>query len=339
MNLSIINKCNTSCPYCFQGSYKSEALQMMSVALVQRILDWNNCHNYIKIVGGEPTLHPDLLKIISEITGRGWHADLRSNLLMDNTLLRELLATSHLCFLFNIAHNYGEHRRKQAILEENVETLLSREKRGQERNSVIAVGITITAYVNKYLKGLYDILRADRHEVIDYVRLGIETVSWDPAVPYSLNHNMGEIILEITRTIRRIRPRVQINFDCAVNLCLIDPVSIQQLRKLGVQPIFLECSHANPQSPFVIMPDLSVSWCEAFMYHPELTIPNIFAYASCTQAHNALIKMMYDFSKKESQNCNSKTCKLTECRGPCPGLNHYLKSHPLPLYGAQAHSN
>ncbi len=336
MNLSIINKCNTSCPYCFQGSYKNEALQMMSVALVRRILYWNNCHDYIKIVGGEPTLHPNLPEIIGEITERGWHADLRSNLLMDNTLLRELLKTDHLCFLFNIAHDYGEHRHKRAILEENVETLLRREERGQERNAVIAVGITITAYVEKYLKSLYDILQADRHEVIDYVRLGIETVSWDPAVPYSLDQNMGEIILEIAHTVRRLRPHVKINFDCAVNLCLIDPASMQQLRKLGVQPIFLECSHANPQSPFVIMPDLSVSWCEAFMHHPEMTIPNIFDYASCAQAHNALIKMMYDFSKKEPKNCNS-LCELTECRGPCPGLNQYLKSNPLPLYGAQAH--
>lgn len=312
---------------------------MMSVALVQRILAWNNCHDYIKLVGGEPTLHPNLLAILSEITGRGWQADLRSNLLMDNALLRELLATSHLSYLFNIAHDYGESPRKRAIMEKNAETLLSHEKREQVKDSVIAVGITVTAYVEKYLKGLYDILLADQHEVIDYVRLGIETVSWDPAVPYSLDHNMGEIILEISSTIRRLRPRVRINFDCAVNLCLIDPGSMQELRKLGVKPIFLECSYANPRSPFVIMPDLSVSWCEAFMHHPELTIADIFSYASCAQANNALIKMMYDFSKKEQVTCNSRMCELSECRGPCPGLNHYLKSHPLPLYNAQAYSN
>ena len=311
----------------------------MSVSAVQRILDWNNYHNYIKLVGGEPTLHPDLLQIIHEITARGWYADLRSNLLMDNTLLRELVEIQNLCFLFNIAHNYGEHRIKKAALEKNVETLLGLRGRGQYNNSVIAVGITVTAYVEKYLDGLYDILGADQHEIIDYVRLGIETVSWDPAVPYSLDHNMGGIILEIARTIRHIRPRVKINFDCAVNLCLIDPASVQQLRKLGVQPIFLECSHANPQSPFVIMPDLSVSWCEAFMNHPELTIPDIFAYPSCAHAQNALIKMMYDFSKKETINCNNNLCKTPECRGPCPGLNHYLKSHPLPLYAAQAFSS
>ncbi|MEW5919877.1 MAG: radical SAM protein [Bacillota bacterium] len=339
MNLSIINKCNTSCPYCFQGSYKVEGLQMMSVELVRKILDWNNCHDYIKIVGGEPTLHPDLLQIITEITGRGWYADLRSNLLMDNTLLCKLLQIPRLSFLFNIAHAYSEHRRQAEMFAANVETILNREPGAERRDAVIAVGITITAYVEKYLQGLYDILLADRQGVINYVRLGIETVSWDPAVPYTLDHHMGGIILEIVSTIRRLKHHVRINFDCAVNLCLIDPETLQQLRAYGVQPIFLECSYANPQSPFVIMPDLSVSWCEAFMYHPDLTIPDIFAYRHCAHAHNALIKMMYDFSKREPLNCRHATCAKDGCRGPCPGLNHYLKKHPLPLYAAQVLSS
>lgn len=337
MNLSIINKCNTGCPYCFQGSYKGEELQIMSMELIKRILDWNNCHNYIKLVGGEPTLHPQLLQIVEEITGRGWHADLRSNLLMDNGLLRELLEKNRLCFLFNIAHNYREDRRKKKLIEENVESLLHQEKnRSRVKDSAVAVGITVTAYVEKYLEGLYDILQADKRGVIDYVRLGIETVSWDPSVPYSLDHNMGDIILEIALTLKELRPDIHINFDCAVNLCLVDPESLRQLRALGVQPIFLECSYANPQSPFVIMPDLSVSWCEAFMHHPELTIPDIFAYSDCARVHNALIKKMYDFSKQERLNCRYDRCDKKGCRGPCPGLNKYLKNHPLALYAETA---
>lgn len=311
----------------------------MSLELVQRILDWNDCHNYIKLVGGEPTLHPQLQKIIGEITGRGWHADLRSNLLMENALLHELLETDLLCFLFNVAHDYSRNRKQIQVFEENVETLLSCRSKDKSRakNSAIAVGITITAYVDKYLEGLYDILRADRQGVIDYVRLGIETVSWDRAVPYSLDHSMGEIILEIARTILDLRPELNINFDCAVNLCLIDPLSLQQLRNMGVQPIFLECSYANPRSPFVIMPDLSVSWCEAFMYHPELTIPHIFSYTGCSQVHNALIKMMYQFSKKDRANCRYNKCDKNGCQGPCPGLNNYLKFHPISLYGPTSH--
>lgn len=65
--VSITNACNLNCPICFTYNRK-DRLYFMPVEEMQRTVDWivesSESVDLINITGGEPTLHPDIIKIL-----------------------------------------------------------------------------------------------------------------------------------------------------------------------------------------------------------------------------------------------------------------------------------
>ena len=71
--LRITNICNKTCDFCF---YRNEAAEkgFMDLETVVRILEYEHSHHdfsqdhlYVQLTGGEPSLHPQLRKIIDKI--------------------------------------------------------------------------------------------------------------------------------------------------------------------------------------------------------------------------------------------------------------------------------
>ena len=60
MNIIINNYCNLTCEYCFAKDVMEEQRQQMTLEQFQWALDFLDASNdgNIRIVGGEPTLHP-----------------------------------------------------------------------------------------------------------------------------------------------------------------------------------------------------------------------------------------------------------------------------------------
>ena len=96
MILVITNQCNRNCHYCFEGEFRNHGRQQMSIADVERILGWagsqNSGPNIVSIMGGEPTLHPDMLAIIDFLQAREQSVRILTNLCCDRSLVQELLA-------------------------------------------------------------------------------------------------------------------------------------------------------------------------------------------------------------------------------------------------------
>lgn len=69
MNIAIINYCNLKCPYCFADDMIQEESKCLSVDDFKKILDFacRTPRNYIGIIGGEPTLHPQFKEILAEV--------------------------------------------------------------------------------------------------------------------------------------------------------------------------------------------------------------------------------------------------------------------------------
>lgn len=66
-NLMITQRCNLDCPYCFASDYVGQGAQMMDEAAFLRALDFAMSGAYTRsvgIMGGEPTLHPDLARFL-----------------------------------------------------------------------------------------------------------------------------------------------------------------------------------------------------------------------------------------------------------------------------------
>lgn len=70
-NIAIVNYCNLKCPYCFADDMIKEENSFMSLEQYNKLLDFilKDPGSRVGILGGEPTLHPnliDILKITSE---------------------------------------------------------------------------------------------------------------------------------------------------------------------------------------------------------------------------------------------------------------------------------
>ncbi len=74
-NLSIIARCNRSCPYCFATEFLAALpTSVMDEAQYHRMLDFlQRSHiDQVRLLGGEPTLHPRFSAMVAEALARGF---------------------------------------------------------------------------------------------------------------------------------------------------------------------------------------------------------------------------------------------------------------------------
>lgn len=71
-NIMINSYCNLKCPYCFADNEITDcSTKNMSVEDFEKIIEWhkNNDIRVIRIIGGEPTLHPNFIDFLYRILG------------------------------------------------------------------------------------------------------------------------------------------------------------------------------------------------------------------------------------------------------------------------------
>jgi MoaA/NifB/PqqE/SkfB family radical SAM enzyme len=114
MNLIVTNQCNRGCPYCFaknkvtiaEGGPLLPELKFISLENVGTFLDFlSNSHlKEFKILGGEPTLHPELGEIIRMGMARGFNIMIFTNGLWPDSFMKSVSDDKNprLEFLFNV---------------------------------------------------------------------------------------------------------------------------------------------------------------------------------------------------------------------------------------------
>ena len=100
--IDILDKCNIKCATC----YKRHSDSIKSLDAIKHDLEvagrLRNLH-MVSISGGEPTLHPDLLKVVSLIKSKGYHTAMLTNgILLDNMFLSQLKAAGLDSILFHV---------------------------------------------------------------------------------------------------------------------------------------------------------------------------------------------------------------------------------------------
>lgn len=111
MNLIVTDQCNRSCPYCFA----QEKVRLSGRAADARILsfcDYSYCLDFLrrsgilelKVLGGEPTLHPEFSRMITEGIDRKFKIRVFSNGLWSDEVRHfvEQNPSPSFCFLLNI---------------------------------------------------------------------------------------------------------------------------------------------------------------------------------------------------------------------------------------------
>jgi radical SAM protein with 4Fe4S-binding SPASM domain len=124
-NISITSVCNKNCVYCFaRDARDASAVQYMGDALFDSALDYLDRvkMKQVRLIGGEPTLHPKFIRLLEKSLERNLHPFLFTNGLMPPKVLDFLssLAPGKMTILLNTVHpdekNENNLRRQRSVM-------------------------------------------------------------------------------------------------------------------------------------------------------------------------------------------------------------------------------
>jgi radical SAM protein with 4Fe4S-binding SPASM domain len=252
-NLLITANCNRQCTFCFANSRLSSTIKNKNTATnisMENIRLWMDfmelsSEKTLRLLGGEPTLHPNFIKIIEEGLSRDFHIHLFSNCMISRKKVDFLsnIPKRQLSILANISPQAKDS-------EKNINLRSYALKRLGEK---ICLGITITSPDLEYDFLIENILS---YNLIKKIRIGIA----QPIVghineyfnPYHYP-KLGKLIVEIAEKFFNFG--ILIGFDCGMTLCMFSEEQIGKLMKTS-------SGYTSVCSPIIdIGPNLDVWSC------------------------------------------------------------------------------
>lgn len=174
--LDLLRGCNVSCPGCYNGPGRLVKPLRQVITELHQMLALRRLHT-VALVGGEPTLHPQLVDIVRYIASQRLHVSLLSNgVLLDAALLGRLKAAGlHAVYL----HIQRGQQRPDAPEHSTLEQL--RALRRHKAELIAAHGLEVGLSAIAYKSRLSDI-RELVTEVIEspFIRLLLVTEFTDP---------------------------------------------------------------------------------------------------------------------------------------------------------------
>ena len=123
-NILITNRCNRKCPFCFAGLRVNikgkESPNYMSRDDVRKVMDFmeRSDDRQLRLLGGEPTLHPAFIDIVKEALARDFHVHVFTNGIMSKEKADFLseIPDEKVSLLVNVAHgeiDTENHRKRK----------------------------------------------------------------------------------------------------------------------------------------------------------------------------------------------------------------------------------
>ena len=269
----------------------------------------------VTLLGGEPTLHPELLSIIDRVRAHNPTVEiaLLTNLTCEPGLVQQLVAR-RVGLLVNIVPREINSPEQQRAIDRNLDLL--------RHVTGLLFGLSVTIVSSSDDFGyVHDCLRADNGTHVWGLRIGLSCPGVDFGNDFirSFSQRYGRRYAELVTTCHRINPRLDFVNECAVNLCLLSEGVYRRLSRI-VGRLNLVCGEPNLD----ILPDFSTQWCYALRGVPALRIDNIFDYADSEAVGAELMGRMSGFLTGLRPHCAHRHCKEILCKGPCPAYSLFL---------------
>lgn len=325
MNVVLTNKCNQKCSWCFEGNWKKGSVKEMSLEDIKKLLAWKTWDDgifpVIYLLGGEPTLHPNLIDILDMITDYNQKISkfLLTNLTCDRNLLIELVKRKVVIFANIDQFEPNNNVANQQVILDNLNYLNKNTSKGYQYN----ISATVS-HPEKDFKFLYDILENGKDKIYN-LRLAQSCIGFEYNNIFQKEKEdlYFETTLKVLKECRRIKPSLHISAECSVNSCMISDEMFDALNHMGYGLRRSTCGLPEPNAD--IMPDMSCHWCFAFENIPDMKIKNVFDYPNYKSMLNEMQKNYYKFIKKYNSYCIHEKCSNESCR-PCAALNYYLNN-------------
>jgi hypothetical protein len=321
LNLFVTGKCNLHCDYCFVSGDFQRAQGHLDRASFNRLKDWlvETGAPALAILGGEPTLHPDLLYFLVSLQNAGVGPVLFTNALFDPSW-SEALAS--LCL--NIVVNYNPpgmyEKEAYSLRESNVGSLAS-------------FGGSIS-FSKNFAPG-----RLDFKYLLDGAkRFGVKTVRYDLSRPRAgrTNSHFGretlsagaKAVADFARAAAALG--ISTGLDCCLSPCLFSESDLSELRRLSF-PFEGTC-----RPSLDILPDLSVLHCWPLK---DLSNESVLSFDSETSLLGYFAEKAMPLRKQSRSLCGPCTLPPSECQGGClagclPGLQTEAGASSLESAGA-----
>jgi MoaA/NifB/PqqE/SkfB family radical SAM enzyme len=212
-NLSITNACNKRCVYCFANDTRDEfGKTYLDQATYEKALDYleRSGIRQARLLGGEPTLHPQFISFIETALNRNFDIMLFSNGLISKTVLEYLvsLPQNRLSILLNTIHP----------TENNQAGMKKQHKVMEKLGNVIIPGVNLynsTQDMNYLLEYI------SKYKLKKEIRLGIahsvlsqNNVFLHPKEYQKIGYNIALLKLEAKKM------GVTLGFDCGFVPCM-----------------------------------------------------------------------------------------------------------------------
>jgi organic radical activating enzyme len=310
VNILLTTRCNKNCSFCFANQAMREKpaqdMTLENFRSLIRLAKTDQINPTVKLLGGEPTMHPDFPQILTILRQEGAHACLISNLLYGSDTvrdsLRQAIADKVIDGCLSNAAELGTEAKMRLFARnyQDLQAAFAQYNPGQ----FVAAGITLsrhktaaeeTAYI-EYLSQNIEIRR---------LRLSLDFQAENKIDKFFVNNKeYGNKVQEIIY--KCLDLRVSFSWDCKIYPCLFD-AKVFQKDVLGFTPHVRSVCPADG-APFDVFPDMSYVHC-----YPAraLSGQNILKFKRLSEAadeitflKNTLQTIHKDFLPEECRECH-----------------------------------
>lgn len=315
MNVSITNACNRRCKYCFQKDWylskkagcngPDDTVLEMSVEEFEHLCKWSGNLKTLKLLGGEPLLHSDIISILE--VARVYCKDivLISNISVDpfifNDIYLSIKKDSSPVKSVLINTDYPESQRQ--VFLENFSKLCQTSVGLALSTTIIPGRKNVKDSANR-IKELGTIFAKSRG---DLSLLRIRLAPFCPSPNLSSSYQIRDFTDDIVFFINSLSAEgfSQFGFDCPVNLCELSSDFVDNCRLLNIR---IRTERCSPESgmPFDILVDHSIIWCSSANF---IRLPDWRKYLNFGAARYALSKEYYNWWRNHGESLKCKICK------------------------------
>ena len=267
-------------------------------------------------MGGEPTLHPDFVKMV-ELCASERPTIIFSNLLGPTEVYEEVLTK---CPQVGWLVNTTTRDELVDLFETNIKVFLKHKR-------PIGAGITLTLDKELDTKYINNLARIGREysDIVNHFRLAQATPYQEGRIDLS---SFNEPIEQFCKLAERYTPWIPVSLDCPTNCCQIpekDIFHLEQRYRVGRIDMINNCHPV-----FDIMADKTVKHCSS---QPEDVIPKKYYrdFENHLECEKYLENIKRVYFEKYKFLCKEYHggCDSTLCHGACFAITEYIRKYMI----------
>ena len=301
LTVQILSDCNLRCCYCFARGSQESIHKRMSLDNIVYIANFCRANRIpqIRITGGEPMLHPEILEIIKLLNRSGIKIHIFSNFTVRN-IVKTLPSGIDISFLANV-------NMQETYEEVSYNTVLDNLAAATTKGYIVSLGCNIYTFPFD----LQNHLQLAKRFKISRLRLSPTNQIMGENNLVLTDHSLQLWLSEFDTLYSEANAAgIQISFDCPIPFCMIQKDKLQFMQeKLNLKGI---CSFGER-----ILPDMTIGHC----YVTDKTILRepIQTYRCYDELRRDILRKVRTLKKPMEQCSLCEHFKNSRCDGGCLG--------------------